>query len=51
MSSQSADVSKVKLWHLRLGHLPVNVLSQVSGLFPGQKCTLDSICQICPQAR
>lgn len=49
-ASSTVDVKKAKLWHLRLGHLSVHILSHTQ-MFQGQQCTLDSICQICPQAR
>ena len=40
----------IKLWHLRLGHLP---FSQLKHVFPDMNNThdLDCICQVCPKAK
>ncbi|XP_021753580.1 uncharacterized protein LOC110718951 [Chenopodium quinoa] len=47
----SNDLNKVKLWHLRLGHLPVNRLHHAVSDVCIKECTLDSFCQICPAAK
>lgn len=40
----------IKLWHLRLGHLP---FSQIKHVIPGlpHSSMIDTICQICPSAK
>lgn len=40
-----------KLWHLRLGHMPVHLLKHIKTLECSTLCSLDCICQICPQAK
>ena len=46
----STDSSTIKLWHLRMGHLPVNKLHHINPIFTSS-CTLDHFCQICPSAK
>lgn len=38
---------KIKLWHLRMGHLPVSLLHHLPDLF-NKPCNLSNICQMCP---
>lgn len=47
----NTNISKAKLWHLRMGHLPVHMLNHIPDLFTKASCTINSICQICPLAR
>lgn len=42
------DYVKTKLWHRRLGHMSVDNMHYVKEIFDREKCSLDSICQICP---
>ena len=42
--------NKIKLWHLRLGHIPVSMLHHVKTIFQ-EPCTLHNICQVCPVAK
>ena len=44
------QISKAKLWHLRMGHLSVPMLQHLP-VFDSHSCTIDSICQICPLAK
>ncbi|WOH06718.1 hypothetical protein DCAR_0626146 [Daucus carota subsp. sativus] len=44
------DQNKIKLWHLRLGHIPISMLQHVKTIFT-KPCTLHNICQICPVAK
>ncbi|XP_016562605.2 uncharacterized protein LOC107861756 [Capsicum annuum] len=41
--------SNVRLWHIRLGHLPFSSMKNVSFLF--FPCTFECFCDICPKAR
>ncbi|KAL8155815.1 hypothetical protein AgCh_001015 [Apium graveolens] len=43
------EENKIKLWHLRMGHLPPAMLHHVADIFD-KPCKLESICQICPAA-
>ncbi|XP_074328421.1 uncharacterized protein LOC141666331 [Apium graveolens] len=50
-SSHDSIVNKTKLWHLRLGHMPISLLHHVGNIFSQKLCGLDGICQICPLSR
>lgn len=52
-SASEQTINNTKLWHLRMGHLPVEQLEYVSS-FPfdnNKPCLGDIFCQICPAAR
>lgn len=49
MSSHSSDA--VKLWHMRLGHLPFPQLKIIKPSCSISECMNSIICQICPAAR
>ena len=46
----SEERNKIKLWHLRMGHMPISMLHHIKTEF-SRDCTLDHICQICPAAK
>ncbi|KAL8133051.1 hypothetical protein AgCh_008493 [Apium graveolens] len=41
----------IRLWHLRLGHVPFTRMKHISGLSNVKDSTSNFICQICPLAR
>lgn len=48
--NSKTEESKIKLWHLRMGHLPPAMLHHVADLF-NKPCKLENICQICPATK
>ena len=47
----SPSLDAIKLWHLRLGHIPINILKYVDTSFCSKSCTNTCICSICPLAK
>ncbi|KAL2923679.1 Retrovirus-related Pol polyprotein from transposon TNT 1-94 [Bienertia sinuspersici] len=47
----SSSVDEVKLWHLRLGHLPFNKLHYIFPTLSLSNKLHDSFCRICPRAK
>jgi len=45
----SNALSDVRLWHMRLGHLPLSSMKNIS--FISIPSTVDCFCDVCPQAR
>ncbi|KAL8120516.1 hypothetical protein AgCh_017628 [Apium graveolens] len=48
--SVEENQNKIKLWHLRMGHLPISMLHHLSNVFD-KPCRLHTICQVCPKAK
>lgn len=52
MHSKSGITSKlVKLWHLRMGHMPFNKLRYLFSLIDYSPCNSDFLCTLCPIAK
>ena len=47
----SPSLDAIKLWHLRLGHIPINILKYVDTSFCSKSFTNTCICSICPLAK
>ena len=46
-----SEISKAKLWHLRIGHLPIYKLHLIFPDLDGKAANERIICSICPQAK
>lgn len=51
LTLDSPNLDAIKLWHLRLGHIPVNILKYVDTSLCSKSFNNACICSICPLAK